>query len=213
MNNQNAIHVAIASTIAAVLEAHGIAQRDLPDAIAAVTARMIEAAETGSTPRSTRAWTKLAQRTAARYAAEEMGRAPVAVTPRLAAHAYVERDGDAENAEAVEGVLWALLDNPASPERTRTQIALLGAMLEQGEMPELGREILAGLGDKKKVPAIARALGISPEEVRGRLRAMRTRFFRRLAAVEEVTTEVLDAVDEGGGGLGDDELADEKEGR
>ena len=48
MNNQNAIHVAIASTIAAVLEAHGIAQRHLPDAIAAVTARMIEAAETGS---------------------------------------------------------------------------------------------------------------------------------------------------------------------
>jgi hypothetical protein len=42
---------------------------------------------------------------------------------------------------------------------------------------------------------------------------MRTRFFRRLTAVEEFTTDVIDAAEERGGGIGDDELADEKEGR
>jgi hypothetical protein len=198
MNNQNAIHACVRLVAESVLECHGIPEEDLPDSLADVTVRMIEAIENGAdVPRTVGGWQKLAARTAARYAREEHGRPPVGLARHVDFGADEDGDDDGDDeGEPLDDLVHAMLDAPATPARTRSQIAVLLGMLEHGEMPPLGREILAALGDGKKVPAIARALGITPDDVRARLRRMRFRFFRRLAAVEEVTTSALDEAEE-----------------
>jgi|SRR5579859_3137602 len=198
MNNQNVIHTAVTTVAHAVLESHGVPREDIEDSLADVTVRMIEAAEAGVAPTSMHGWRKLAEKTAARYAREERGLRPVGEAEHLdfGADEGDDDDGDGESARGFDAIIGALLDQPGHPDRTQAQIALLLDMLARGEMPELAKEILAQLGDGKKVPAIARALGITADDVRARLRRTRTRFFRRLAAVDGFTTAVLDEVDD-----------------
>jgi hypothetical protein len=196
MNNQNAIHLVVTVTVEGVLKAHGIPQHELKDAVADITVRIIEATEAGSAPRTGQGWQRLAHKTAARYAVEERGCKPVAVTLRNAMVEEVAREHGDDEAMAFESVLFTLLDNPANPDRTRAQIALLLSMLDQGELPALSREILTGLGDGKPPAAVASSLGITTEDLRERLRTMRTRFFRRLAEVEALTAGVLEGAEE-----------------
>ena len=210
MNNQNAIHFVVTATVETVLRTHGIPPHAMKHAVADVTVRIIEATAAGSAPRSAHRWQRLAGKTAARCAVEERGCTPASVTiAGTVVEVLATNRGDDPN-RSIEGVLYALLDNPESPDRTRAQIALLLSMLDQGELPALSREILTGLGERRSQQAVASALGITKEELRARLRTMRTRFFRRLAEVEDFTAWVVDDAETT---TGDGELAEEEEER
>ena len=205
MNNQTVIHFAVLEVTRSVLELHGIAPCALEDAVADVTVRILEAVEGRQAPKTVRDWQRLAARTAARYAVDDCGLArtggAVHVDPEDEAlfdgDDHELRDSDHDHPE--HAVLLALFGDPRSAYETRQQIVVLLDMLDHGEMPEQGREILTRLGDGAKLPAIAAALGLTPEDVTARLRAMRTLFFRRFVAVEEFSTGVLDDAQDGDG--------------
>jgi hypothetical protein len=181
MNNQNVTHPAVVLVIRAVLREHGFEHAELYQGVAAVCARILEAIEGRRGPQRLRAWQLLAARTAEAYAVGEHGKAPVAMA--------VER---AVYADADETAPFPVYGHPLASQDGPRQLEVLLHMLDSGELPALSREILAGLGDGTPMRVIASQLGITEDDLRARLREMRTRYFRRLAAAAVLTANVFD---------------------
>jgi DNA-directed RNA polymerase specialized sigma24 family protein len=181
MNNQNVTHPAVVLVIRAVLREHGLQHAELYQGVAVVCARVLESIEGRRGPQRLRGWQLLAARTAEAYAVGEHGAAPVARA--------VERAVYAEDDETAP---FPTQGHPLDSHDGPRQLAVLLQMLDRGELPAQSREILTALGDGIAMPAIASQLGVTEDAVRARLREMRTRYFRRLAAAAVLTANVFD---------------------
>lgn len=183
MNHQIAIHPTVSHTIARVLSAHGFPKDEIELAIAEVTARAIEAVEGRRRgPKCIDEWQIHCAHTARDYAVEH-GKTPTRVEIDLEDDYPVE-DGESDPEQLL---LWCLFGDPRA--QTKSQIAVLVEMLDRGEMPAMSREILASLGDGRTAEQTAQALGLTTDEVRTRLRQVRTRFFHRLSKLGLLVAE------------------------
>jgi len=187
MNNQTILHPAVTSVAVAVLTEHGVAKKHHPAALALIAALAIEEIEgkSGRGPKTLYEWQRLVERTAARCAVERLGKAPV----RYPYDCGITDD----HAELAPWDPWC---DPRDGESTACQLAIVREMVERGEIPQDTRRILELLIDGKSIPAIARRLGLSIDEVRRLLRQTRARCFRRfeLAAQLVRDAEAWDAL-------------------
>ena len=195
MNKQNVTHPAVVLVIRAVLREHGFEHAELYQGVAAVCARVLETIEGRRGPQRLRDWQRLTARTAEAYAVGEHGKTPVAMAVERAVYA----DDDETTPFPTQGHPLDSHDGPR-------QLAVLLQMLDSGDLPAQSREILAGLGDGMPMPAIAGQLGLTEDDVRARLREMRTRYFRRLAASAVLTANLFD---DGAANDSEDELEPE----
>jgi len=191
MNNQTLIHPDVVRITIHVLSEHGFAGRDLDDAVAEVNARVIEHLEGKRPPQRLRAWQKLVAEAARIFAVQVRGRR----ASRNARQPAFCRDPEAQAS-------WLPLVDPRGYYETQAQLDVLLDMLADGELPEGSRAILEAVGEGAGVPEAAQKLGLTPAEVRERLRVIRARFFRRLRLHDGLEAalaclELVDGDDEG----------------
>jgi hypothetical protein len=185
--HQNVFHPDVTDTITGVLVKHGYRNGEVEDAVCEVRVRVIEALEDRKAPTTIGQWKALGAKVAADYAVDEHRKSKV------------REKYDVGLCEAPDDHAPFLPSGvPRDPVDAKRQLAVLMGMFEKGEMPELGKEILEGVADGMKVPAIGRELGLPAKEVRSRLGKMRRLFFRRLGLLGMAVMMMLLMVIAGG---------------
>jgi DNA-directed RNA polymerase specialized sigma24 family protein len=148
---------------------NGVYEQDLADFVAEVQTRVLAYLERNAPPKDRPGWEGLFIGIARNYLMDRDAR-------RKTAKKYNAGPCEAPDEHAP----FAPSGEQRDPVDAKRQLDVLLGMFERGEMPELGREILEGVADGVKIPAIGRELGLPGKEVRKRLTAMRRAYFKRL---------------------------------
>jgi DNA-directed RNA polymerase specialized sigma24 family protein len=159
---------AIVEPIEGTLLRRGIRAQELPDAVAEVQRRVLEAARRGQAPTTIPALRALCTRIARDYAVDETRKQQVRGKYDVGlcedADAYVDERGDGHD-----------------PTDQRRLLGILYEQIANGEMPEHAMAILMGEADGVARRVVGEELGLSERAVEGRLGVMRRRFRERLA--------------------------------
>jgi DNA-directed RNA polymerase specialized sigma24 family protein len=149
---------------------NGVFEQDLADYVAEVQTRAIEHVEANGAPKDAAGWEGMMIRIARNYLCDRCDKRKTAKKWNAG---LCEAPDDFVPLGAGEG-------EEKDPVDRRRQLTVLLEMFERGEMPEQGREILEGVADGMKAPAIGAELGLPAKEVRRRLTVMRRSYFKRL---------------------------------
>ncbi|MGH7297639.1 MAG: RNA polymerase sigma factor, partial [Polyangiaceae bacterium] len=177
--NGNALARVIADTTALAVHPDFVARvrgtlvrfgrrRTLEDDIPEVQTRALEAARVGPMPPDLPRWKALGRTIAKRYAIDEH-------LKRQTSKKY--DTGLCEEPDAFGPIE---IEGGRDPVDTKRYLAVLKDLFDRGKMPEHGAEILWGEAEDVPQKEIAGETGLTPRQVKQRLRQMRERFARRL---------------------------------
>jgi DNA-directed RNA polymerase specialized sigma24 family protein len=169
MTMHNLIQPNLAHRITCYGAAHGVTKQDLADFVAEVQVRTIEHLQQHSPPKDDAGWQGLVLTIGKNLLIDRCKRKKT----------HEKHDAGLCDAPDDHGPLLPSGEQ-RDPVDARRQLDVLLDMFRKGEMPPLGKEILEGVAENVKLPAIGRELGLPVKEVRSRLKEMRKRYFTRL---------------------------------
>jgi DNA-directed RNA polymerase specialized sigma24 family protein len=186
LTNPNALlaHPELTRAIEGTLIQTGWPRTELPDGVAQVQMRVLEALRKKALPVDLGEWKALACTIAKRMVtkdrqrAKKRGRYDTGLSDEADAHAPVERS---------PGKVTDAVD-------LARQRKVLEGQFEAGDMPEQGEAILEGVVDGLSAKEIGAELGLTESAVKNRLSRMRKRFKGKLAALGILTLMMLVAV-------------------
>ena len=164
------VHAEVIKAIEGTLVRRGIDAQELPDAVAEVHRRALEAATRGHAPLEVAALRALCTRIARDYAID---------TARCHKARSLYNLGPCEDPD--EHADERTLSWGQDPVDEKRMVDILRGQITNGEMPEHAVPILEAEAEGVARGVVAEELGLTAWTVEGRLRAMRKRFRARLA--------------------------------